>query len=71
MRIGFKSWVLLFKKTVDLDTDAEALRLSGFLRMSNQTFGGRRWYLVQDGAICHTATSTLEALFEVWNIFPQ
>jgi hypothetical protein len=39
--------------------------------MADQTFGERRWHLIQDGARCHTSVSTLDALFEASSVLPQ
>jgi hypothetical protein len=70
-KIGFKSRISNFEETVNSDVYVEALESSGFLRMSDERFGERQWHFVQDCASCHTSASTLDALFEVCNVFPR
>jgi hypothetical protein len=59
--IGFKSRVVIFEETVNLDVYVEALESSGFLRMADERFGQRQWNFVQNSASCHTSASTLDA----------
>jgi transposase len=69
--VGFKSSLIFFEKTVDSDVYVESLKNSGFVNLADMTFGPRRWYLVQDGASCHTSSRSLDALFQLCNVFPE
>jgi hypothetical protein len=51
--------------------DANTLTKSGFMGLANATFDELHWHLVQDGASCHTSTQSLNALFEICNLFPE
>jgi hypothetical protein len=44
---------------------------SGFFESADGRFGSRQWYLVQGGARCHTSFRSLNALFELCNVFPE
>jgi hypothetical protein len=55
----------IFEEIGDSDVSVEILKSSGFLRMTNQTFGEQCWHLVRAGASCYMNTSTLDALFEI------
>jgi hypothetical protein len=68
--IGFESRILVFEETINSDDYVEALESSEFLRMADEKYGERQWHFCQDGVSCHTITSTLDALFEVYNAFP-
>jgi hypothetical protein len=69
--LGFKSDLIFFERTVSSDVYVGSLRSSGFVEATDATFGQRQWYLVQDGASCHTSTQSLNALFEVCNVYPS
>jgi hypothetical protein len=68
--IGFKSSLVFFEKTVDSDVYVNSLITSGFVAMADATFGPCQWFLVQDGASCHTSARALNSLFEICNVFP-
>jgi hypothetical protein len=49
----------------------ESLIKSGSAGLANTILDDRHWHLVQDGASCHINTQSLDALFEIWNVFPE
>jgi hypothetical protein len=69
--IGSKSRISTFEETVNSDICIEALESSGFLRMPVERFGEWQWPFVQHGASRHRSVPTLDALFEICNVFPQ
>jgi hypothetical protein len=69
--IDFKSSLIIFEQKVNFAIYAEALIKSGFVELANATFGKCHWYLVQDGASWHTSTQSLNAIFEICNVFPE
>jgi hypothetical protein len=63
--------LIFFEEAVNSDVYVGSLKTSGFVSLADATFGERGWFLVQDGASCHTSTRSLDALFEICNVFPQ
>jgi hypothetical protein len=68
--IGWKSKLLIFDGKVDADKYFESLS-AGFFPEADAHFGAGQWVLVQDGAPCHTAASTIEKLGEKCIICPS
>jgi hypothetical protein len=68
---GFKFPLIIFAKNVDSTHYVDSLQKSGFFESEDGRFGSRQWYLVQDGAPCHTSFRSLNALFELCNVFPE
>jgi hypothetical protein len=62
---------VFFEENVKSDVDVNSFKGSVFVELADMTFGQRQWCLVQYGASCHPSTSSLNALFEVCNIFPE
>jgi hypothetical protein len=59
---GFKSKLEFIEGTLDSKGYVAMLIGNGFIQQCNELFGLHGWCFMQDGAPCHTARSTLEAL---------
>jgi hypothetical protein len=69
--VGFKSPLVFFEENVNSDVYVNSLKGSEFVELADMAFWQRQWCLGQDGASCHTSTCSLNALFEVCNVFPE
>jgi hypothetical protein len=68
---GFKFPFIIFAKNIDSTHSIDSLQRRGFFESADDRFGSRQWYLVQNSALCHTSSRSLNALFELCNVFPE
>jgi hypothetical protein len=68
---GFKFSHIIFAKNVDSNHCIDSLQKSEFFESADGKFGSRQWDLVQDRAPCHTSFRSLNALFELCDVFPE
>jgi hypothetical protein len=67
--IGFKFPLIIFDENVNSVVSVESLIQNGLLDLANTMFGERHWHLFHDGASCCTSTQSLDALFEICNVY--
>jgi hypothetical protein len=69
--LNYKSSLIIFNENVDANVYQTKLLKSGFIQSVDITFGHRKWFLVQDGASCHTTLANINAITAHCNIFPE
>ena len=68
--IGWKSRLVLCRRTVDSRAYIENLQESGLVEEMNARYGPFRWLLMQDGATSHTSRETYDWLRRNVNVLP-
>ena len=68
--IGWKSRLVLCRRTVDSRAYIENLQESGLVEEMNARYGAFHWLLMQDGATSHTSRETYDWLRRNVNVLP-
>ena len=65
----FKTRIILIFKTITAEVYVDdCVEPSGLIPYTNEAYGYRKWILMQDGATCHTAESTMSYLTKYCNV---
>ena len=68
--IGFKSRLVVCRRSVDSTAYVAHLEESGLVETMNRRHGAFRWLLMQDGAASHTSRQTMDWLRRNINVLP-